>query len=417
MARQSLAIGNTGAELVSRFNSNFTEVYSNSQRTYNVETYGAVHDGITDDTVAIQAAINACWDAGGGVVYFPRGVYIIGGALKDSLETANPNSQLYIPPYDTFNEFISIHFLGETMPPDAYNFRNGHGNANQDHVILKSTIDVPAANTALPAVIGGKNGAIDGLQSGCNYTRVLFENITIIVHFNEERGATLCGVNAAYLPMAYFRNVACGVDVADIETAITPESHVFGVIGGRVNGEINTLWENIVVTGFYVGVAAGEGVTVINPRSFNCVIGYMVLRNYYASTVIGGVFQWCKYPIAAQSGTIAGIEAGTCPVIFIGTSIEVNNNLFFYDFEDYILDTSNNIIGEISYNLGGANVGGYISKSNGGLNLLGRNIITNSIFHWTTLTRPTVVGHGTMGFNETTSKVEAWDGTQWNDLY
>lgn len=47
---------------------------------YNVESYGAVHDGSTDDAAAIQAAINAL-PACGGIVYFPCGEYAIGSTI------------------------------------------------------------------------------------------------------------------------------------------------------------------------------------------------------------------------------------------------------------------------------------------------------------------------------------------------
>ena len=48
---------------------------------YNVRAYGAVGDGTTDDTVAIQATINAANAVGGGIVLIPMGTYKITTAL------------------------------------------------------------------------------------------------------------------------------------------------------------------------------------------------------------------------------------------------------------------------------------------------------------------------------------------------
>lgn len=48
---------------------------------FNVKAYGAVGDDSTDDTTAIQSAINAASSAGGGVVFFPQGTYKITAAL------------------------------------------------------------------------------------------------------------------------------------------------------------------------------------------------------------------------------------------------------------------------------------------------------------------------------------------------
>jgi hypothetical protein len=44
---------------------------------FNIKTYGALGDGINNDTTAVQAAVNAAIAAGGGVVYAPKGTYLI----------------------------------------------------------------------------------------------------------------------------------------------------------------------------------------------------------------------------------------------------------------------------------------------------------------------------------------------------
>lgn len=48
---------------------------------YNVRKYGAKADGITDDTDAIQLAVDAAFNDGGGIVYLPAGEYAIYGNI------------------------------------------------------------------------------------------------------------------------------------------------------------------------------------------------------------------------------------------------------------------------------------------------------------------------------------------------
>jgi hypothetical protein len=52
--------------------------------TFNVKAYGATGDGVTDDTQAMQAAIEAAAAGGGGTVYVGPGTYRVSeGASAD----------------------------------------------------------------------------------------------------------------------------------------------------------------------------------------------------------------------------------------------------------------------------------------------------------------------------------------------
>lgn len=43
---------------------------------FNVRSFGAKGNGVTDDTAAIQAAVDAAFNAGGGIVFVPEGTYL-----------------------------------------------------------------------------------------------------------------------------------------------------------------------------------------------------------------------------------------------------------------------------------------------------------------------------------------------------
>jgi hypothetical protein len=66
---------------LSAANSLFTaQLQDKGGQVFNVKAYGAAGDGVTDDTTAIQNAVNAV-PASGGIVYFPAGTYKVSSTL------------------------------------------------------------------------------------------------------------------------------------------------------------------------------------------------------------------------------------------------------------------------------------------------------------------------------------------------
>lgn len=74
-------------------------------RVFNIESYGAVGDGVTDNAEAIQSAIDDCNKSGGGRVYVPKGLFMSSPLeLKSNIDLhlgvgskiiANPDESVY----------------------------------------------------------------------------------------------------------------------------------------------------------------------------------------------------------------------------------------------------------------------------------------------------------------------------------
>jgi len=69
------------AALLALIGATFLAAAAASQNLYPVRDFGAKGDGQADDTVAFQKTLDAAKEAGGGVVYAPRGNYFFAGHL------------------------------------------------------------------------------------------------------------------------------------------------------------------------------------------------------------------------------------------------------------------------------------------------------------------------------------------------
>lgn len=400
-----LEIGITGDELV--------EYVNYFPFFYNVEEYGALHDGVTDDTEAIQDAINAAFAAGGGVVYFPNGTYIIAGNLQNNVGTdlIDHNSQIYIP-HSTLEEPVTmphIKLLGESWCR--------YGSVG---VTLKSTIQ---GSGVWPSVIGamGKSGTYGPM----NYTIVEIENIKILVEpfadSSGDLGPTMCGINFIYVSHCILRNIRVGLDLTNIQDSVISESHVFGIATGAVQND-HPIVDNVWVVGFYYGLILGEGVLCHKAEIFWCYIGVMFMR-----ANVGLHLGWinilgCRYPLASQQETFYSMTAGATHVTIAHCMLENDATGSrcpdWSVFDDAILDALSYIRGYMDYEMSnGSTTGQMLTKAHGGLNLLVRNVFAPTGYHWTTATRTyNATSSGIVGYNTTTGKLEYFDTSSWHEI-
>lgn len=420
MAR--ITVGMTGAQFIDAIN-NIDASDSYNEKVYNVKYYGAKADGITDDTVAIQTAINACFAAGGGTVYFPNGIYIIAGALNGTVNGVFYNSQIYIPAYTTSDKTNrpTIILRGESVSY-LWNFSGyaaSYFESSDCGVILKSTI----AGTGIRPSVICSNGPNFGWAL-YNYTDCQIYNIAVVVDaFEDGDGPSMCGINFIGGYSSRIDNVACCVDISNMANSVAPVSHVFGFAIGCVNGEFISIG-TLFTSGFYYGTMLGEGVNVNLLCSMHNYIGIHCLHTWYGSTINYAMLHWNTYAIASQQEAFGGkLVVGISDFKFNYVAIERNlvSDPGWEHFVDAILDVDNNLYGTMDYYMsaigGGDAIGDDITKGSGGTNLLIRNRYKSSMYHWETATRPSDPGMGCMGYNTTTNKLEAWNGTQWSDLF
>lgn len=189
---------------------------------FNVEDYGAVHDGVTDDTPAIQAACNACFAAGGGTIWFPIGTYQLDGALQD---TGTYNSQLEIP-YNA-SGIIGIRFLGEKS-------------------MLRSSWNGSISGT--PSVISA--GAHD--SHTLNGVFVKFERIQFQLH--DDPKLTAIDMTAA----ATVRWDDLLIFTESTPTALPTNSNAIGLDMPWGFNDQNSGGTDLYVLGFYTGIRPSE---------------------------------------------------------------------------------------------------------------------------------------------------------------
>jgi len=315
-------------------------------KVYNVKDYGALGNGSTDDTVKIQDTINACFTAGGGVVYFPIGVYIIGGALQTSISGINYNSQLYIPQVNSNNSArTTISFLGEVQPNMVQTLGISVLVPPNSGVILRSTIQ---GSGTRPSVICGR-GAAGNIVANFSSTNVSFKNLAIQITPNGSSKMTMGGINCEFSNVAMFENITCFPYNLNLVNSGKPDViDIVGIAIPSINCELNNTIINCNVGGFTNGFLLGEHASVYNAVAICCVNGFNQTQNYHLGNYTKLSAFWCSVDFIVTGASYFNVAN-------LQTEWTVASK--WYDAIVTLSDASNLGHGRFNYNIVAAGVG------------------------------------------------------------
>ena len=225
----------------------------------NVLDFGAVGNGVADDTAAIQAAIDAVEAAGGGQVKLPTGTYKITFSL--TITGAVP---VWIT--GTWASVLSNKGVGNTITV-------GNASANQ-------TADI----RILGISIQGQAGTLDGIQI-LRIQQARVEGVRI--KFMGGNGLSMAGCYASWILNSYFNNNGSnGISFTGYATA---GSDFMQVIGNRLlaNGAKGILVDNTAYGPAGMRIENNDfegnaiGLTVITGSATNNNESFTLVGNYF----------------------------------------------------------------------------------------------------------------------------------------
>lgn len=256
------------------------------------QTYGAAGDGVTDDTAEVQAAIDAAAAAGGGVVYFRAGVYLIGGALQD---TSRSNSQLRLPSKDAVDdEQIAIHLLGEFPPPPIFSVV-GATPLPDEQVVIKGTLTSVSGTS--PSLLGGWGPA--GSYADFTFLQLRIENIT----FRLPENPVYSALDLSHVTGVDLENVICDVSDYQIQGITEPTTSTsYGIRLPAVDNGAYTRLGAVNVAGYYYGIQVGEHTTGQQVTCWGCKVGVQTVAGYHASKFDRLMFVHCERGLQASGG-------------------------------------------------------------------------------------------------------------------
>ena len=279
------------------------------------ETYGAVGNGVTDDTVAIQATINAAAAAGGGVVQFGAKTYLISSALSITTSNVGMTGLMAGGPFAGGPGGTTI--LCNSASATIIALGNGgaqiHGNLFRDFCISRSITPTTGDGFVLNSVIDAK---LDNIWS--------FDSIHCFSHVNAQ--------------LVWYTN--CFAEWTTTSNGIT--GFGYNMVGANTTGFFSTRMSDCIAvnkasSGTFHGMhisTSGNGISDLFCEGFetaSCTYGVYIdgtssnfNENLHFLRTIHDAFTTSAFFITGVSGHDSYVEISGGYVEGVGTAIGID---------------------------------------------------------------------------------------------
>lgn len=315
IALQPYAIGTTGAESVSfqraESGSTLRNVSDKLKESVSVKDFGAVGDGVTDDTAAIQAAITAA-----NFVLLPIGTYFTTTALTlknnlivDCRGTIQGAAQANIIDWSNVNDATWIG--GLVSGNNSSIFQNGHllNNSNRNKLLNFTVSNCLNKGVGVSGSSSGNLFSPVRITGSTSTTGVGISLFGANVLNNEIRGGVYTSNRIGVSLNAASYNRVSAIDVSgNTDMGVT----VDGVVtasgdGGKYNEFVNVVANGTTTSSIYAGIFLGNG------SSYNKFIGFAANNNSGAGVrlsagagyeCVGNIFSSGSCESNANSGVV-----------------------------------------------------------------------------------------------------------------
>lgn len=276
---------------------------------FDVKNYGAIGNGIADDTVACQAAINAALAAGGGSVLFPPGKYLISSAfaatysvsVASSLRlvgTGGPNGSTIIQSSVTANFLTATNTPGGTIYLFIESLNLSHSTSSSGTCIAATAVNVYLLNVFAQAAYE----TVASLATGGGVVSTLTATNCLLQSRTAASAAALSDASGGV------RLANCTVASGASGNAITTSGGLAGVNLTTTCGASQT---SIAITGGMLSLASsniGTGNSSITVGA--SVTGYSVDK----STLLNGSVVDSRGAAVAPVGYSLGVNGSVTPL-------------------------------------------------------------------------------------------------------